>query len=412
MQLMSTQVFIAYVFLMIFGMSAHAQFSQPKVNINQDLSVTLTQKNEYIINQKILVLLTLSTTQPDRAEMILMNSAFSFNHLNAGEQYLLLLLKANIAQYNENHQQVIALLEQAQLRQSNIADKQLTSPLFANLYQVLATSLAATQNYEKAYQVKKIFVDEYDDYGDAERERIVKQLTKKYEIKHKIETNKLLDNQNKLKAIHLDDVERKQAIQQRNIILILCSLVIILLLFFRQLKVRQKLILLTKTDSLTGLINRSSLFVKGQELLKISTEQRLELSTLLFSIDGFKKINEKLGRHHGDLVLAKVAELVSETMRARDVFARLNGEEFVAILPSTDIDKAKAIAMRVIEKVLLYDFKDLSLEKNITLSIGVVSQHDTKAVFDDLLHAADIAMQQASDAGGNQMVRYSAIIKV
>jgi diguanylate cyclase (GGDEF)-like protein len=409
---MNACISILSVCLIIFCLSAYAQTSQSNVNINQSLSATLAQKNEYIINKKILTLLSLSTEQPDKAEEALLKYSSFFNHLNAGEQYLLLLTKANIAQHHENHQQVITLLEQAKSHQSSIANKQLTSPLFANLYQVLATSLAATQNYEKAYQVKKIFIDEYNDYGDAERERIVKQLTKKYELKHKIETNKLLDNQNKLKAIRLDDVEEKQAVQLRNIVLILCSIVIILLLFFRQLKVRKKLILLTKTDSLTGLINRKSLFFKGQELLKNSTEQGLELSVLLFSIDGFKDVNEKFGRHHGDLVLAKIAQLVSETMRSRDIFARLNGEEFVAILPSTDIDEAKAIATRVLEKVLLYDFNELSVNKNITLSIGVANKHDTKAVFDDLLHAADIAMQQASLAGGNQMVRYSAIIKV
>jgi diguanylate cyclase (GGDEF)-like protein len=373
--------------------------------------VTLGQAIEYTINPKVLFLLALSTENPNKAEVMLVKSSFEFNQINTGEQYLLLLSKANIAQYHKQHQQVITLLEQAQLLQGTIAQKQVNSPLFTNLYKILATSLAATKNYEKAYQVKKLFVDGYNNYRDAQRDDVVRQLTEKYEITHKIETNELLDNQNKLKALRLNDVEKQQIIQQRNMILISCTILVFILLFLRQLKVRKALLLITKTDHLTGLINRTTLFVKGEELIKISAEQQLELSVFLFDIDRFKHINDSFGHPIGDLVLAKVAELVSETMRSRDYFARLGGEEFVAILPNTDIDKAKAIAMRVMEKVALYDFSNLGLTSHLTLSLGVANNHDTKAMFDDLLHAADLAMYQAKAQGRNQMVSYRTIVK-
>lgn len=387
-------------------------FCLPSVaQINKNLMTTLEQIIEFTIDPEVLSLLTSSTENPKKAEIMLVNSSLAFNQRNIGEQYLLLLSKANIAQYHKQHQQVITLLERAQLLQDKIAKKQVNSPLFANLYQVLATSLAATKNYKKAYQVKKSFVDGYNDYSDAQRDDIVKQLTEKYEITHKIETNKLLDNQNQLKALRLDDVEKEQMIQQRNIILILCTILVFIPLFLRQLKVRKALLLITQTDHLTGLINRTALFVKGEELIKTSTEQQLELSVFLFDIDHFKHINDSFGHPVGDLVLAKVAQLVSETMRARDYFARLGGEEFVAILPDTDIDKAKAIAVRVMEKVALYDFSNLGLDSNLTLSLGVANNHDTKLMFDDLLHAADLAMYQAKAQGRNQMVSYSTIVK-
>lgn len=401
---MNIRVTFALLFAMTFCLVSFAQTSK-------NLSIKLDQKIEYDINKQTLTLLFLSTEKIEEAEALLADSLSLFSDLNIGEQYLFLLSKANIAQYYQQHHQVITLLEQAQRLQSNIAKRQLDSPLFANLYQVLATSLAATRNYEQAYQIQKSFIDDYNDYGDAQRDRIVKELTKKYEITHKIEINKLLDNQNKLKALRLDDVEKQQVIQQRNFILILCTIVVFILLFLRQLKVRKKLILLTKTDSLTGLTNRSALFAKGQELIDISSQQQLDLSVLLFNIHDFKCMNDSFGRHIGDLVLAKVAQLVSETMRSRDVFARLNGEEFVAVLPSTDIGEAKAIAMRVIEKISNYDFRTLGLDNNITLNIGVANNHDTTAVFDDLLHAADLAMYQARSQGENQMVSYSALVK-
>lgn len=405
---MNSRLIIIQLFVAIFCLPS---FAQTNALTNQNQLVTLDQATEYAIKSKILTLLTLSVENPQKTETVLAKSPAELINLNIGEQYLFLLLKANLAQYHNQHQQVINLLEEAQLLQEKIAKKQLVSPLFANLYQVLATSLAATKNYQQAYQVKKVFIDDYNDYGDAQRDRIVKRLTKKHEITHKIETNKLLDYQNKLKALRLDDVEKQQVIQQRNFILILCTIVVFILLFLRQLKVRKKLILLTKTDRLTGLINRAALFVRGVELIETSTQQRLELSVLLFDIDDFKRINDNFSHRVGDLVLTKVAQLVSETMRSRDVFARIGGNEFVAILPSTDIDKAKAIAVRVIEKITQYDFSELGLDNNITISMGVANNNDTKALFDDLLYAADLALHQARAQGPNQMVSYSTTVK-
>jgi diguanylate cyclase (GGDEF)-like protein len=405
---MNSRLIIIQLFVAIFCLPS---FAQTNALTNQNQLVTLNQATEYAIKSKILTLLTLSVENPQKTETVLAKSPAELINLNIGEQYLFLLLKANLAQYHNQHQQVINLLEEAQLLQDKIAKKQLVSPLFANLYQVLATSLAATKNYQKAYQVKKVFIDDYNDYGDAQRDRIVKRLTKKHEITHKIETNKLLDYQNKLKALRLDDVEKQQVIQQRNFILILCTIVVFILLFLRQLKVRKKLILLTKTDRLTGLINRAALFVRGVELIETSTQQQLELSVLLFDIDDFKRINDNFSHRVGDLVLTKVAQLVSETMRSRDVFARIGGNEFVAILPSTDIDKAKAIAVRVIEKITHYDFSELGLDNNITISMGVANNNDTKVLFDDLLYAADLALHQARAQGPNQMVSYSTTVK-
>lgn len=169
--------------------------------------------------------------------------------------------------------------------------------------------------------------------------------------------------------------------------------------------------LLAETDSLTALLNRAALFKKGQKLVKTAKEEQLELSVLLFDIDNFKLINDDYGHSVGDLVLKKIAQLVSETMRSRDVFARLGGEEFVAILPSSDLSHAKAIAVRVLEKVSHYNFSELGVDRNVTLSLGVANIKDTDTEFDDILHAADLAMYQAKAQGRNQIVSYESIVK-
>lgn len=372
-------------------------------------STALTSVSEYSLSANIVALAEASTKASTKTRSLLQKVENDGTTFNYAEQYLILLAKATIKQDGQQHQAVISLIEQAKSLRKYIVEKQLNSPFFSHANLILANSYAAIKDYNNAYQAKKAFVDEYNDYSDAKRENTVKELTKKYEIAHKKETNTLLDNQNKLKEIHIVDVNQQQIDQQRNFILIFCTILVFIILFLRQLKVRSKLLLLAETDSLTGLLNRTSLFQKGAELVRISSQNQQPLSVLLFDIDNFKQINDEFGHHIGDLVLNKIAELVSETMRYRDVFARLGGEEFVAILPNTDIDKAKAIAVRVIEKITQYRFDAQGVDYHITISIGVANLKDTNAVFDDIIHVADLAMYQAKSQGQNQMVSYESI---
>jgi len=385
-------------------------YSYPLVAADEKAeSTAITNVSEYNLSANIVALAEASTKASSKTRRLLQEIDLDEAAFNYAEQYLILLAKATIKQDEQQHQAVISLIEQAKSLRKYIVEKQLNSPFFSHANLILANSYAALKDYNNAYQAKKAFVDEYNDYSDAKRENTVKELTKKYEIAHKKETNTLLDNQNKLKELQIVDVNQQQREQQRNFILIFCTILLFILLLLRQLKVRNKLLLLAKTDSLTGLLNRTALFHKGAELVQSSSQNQQPLSVLIFDIDNFKQINDELGHHVGDLVLKKISELVTETMRYRDVFARLGGEEFVAILPNTDIAKAKAIAVRVIEKITQYRFDAQGVNYSITISIGVASLKDTDAVFDDIIHAADLAMYQAKAQGQNQMVSYESI---
>lgn len=377
----------------------------------KDENKALPKVNEFTLRDDIVALVELSISAPSKAHALEQRLMVDASTLNAAEQYLILLAKANIKQHKQQHQDVILLIEDAKLLSKYIAEKQLDLPLFSHSYLVLASSYVAIKDYDNAYQNKKAFVDSYNDYSDTERENTVNKLTQKYEVAHKIEANKLLANQNKLKELRISDVHRLQQDLQHKFMLIIGTILLFALLFLRQLKVRRKLLLLSKTDSLTGLLNRAALLQEGQELVHIYSQQKFELSVLLFDIDYFKSINDEFGHHVGDLALKKIARLVNETMRARDTFARLGGEEFVVILPHTDLAKAKAIAVRVMEKIAQYDFSELGANRSITLSIGVANIKDTDTEFDDILHAADLAMYQAKAQGRNQMVSYESIAK-
>jgi diguanylate cyclase (GGDEF)-like protein len=385
---------------------ANILFNISLAESHESTGKVVVKEIQFNLSNNIVELVEESISDPKNASVLLQKIKVNNQLFNYAEQYLLLLTSANVKQYEQQHTDVIHLLEEAKLLTKYIAQEQLALPMFLNVYLVLAHSYEAIKDYEKAYQNKQFFVDEYNNYRDAQRENNLIDLTEKYEVSHKIEENKLLDNQNKLKGLRIDDVHQQQIYQQRKFIVIFGTILLFILLFVRQLKVRKKLLLLSKIDSLTGLLNRAELFKKGNALLQEAQEKHFEISVLLFDIDHFKLVNDQFGHGVGDLVLKKIASLVNETMRARDVFARLGGEEFVSVLPKTDIDQAKGIAVRVLEKIAHYNFSELGVDRSITLSIGVANVQDTNAKFDDIIHAADIAMYQAKAQGRNQMVSY------
>ncbi|MDO6486701.1 GGDEF domain-containing protein [Colwellia sp. 6_MG-2023] len=366
---------------------------------------------EFKLRKDIVDLAEQSVPLPENVSALLNDISILNSAVNYAEQYLILLIKAKVKQQAQQHNEAILLIEQAKLLSKYITKEQLIRPLFANAYLVLADSYAEVKDYDNAYKNKKIFVDKYNEYRDKTRQKNIEKLTENSEVAQKISENKLLANQNKLKELRIADVHAQQEDQQRRFLFIFCAILLFILLLLRKLKVRKKLLVLAKTDSLTGLLNRTELFNQGHKLVQDTKEQGLELSVLLLDIDHFKLINDKYGHSVGDLVLEKIASLVSETMRARDVFSRLGGEEFVSLLPNTNLDHAKAIAMRVIEKIAQYNFNELGVNENITVSIGVANLKDTNPEFDDILHAADLAMYQAKAEGRNQMVSYEAIVR-
>lgn len=273
----------------------------------------------------------------------------------------------------------------------------------------LAEQYAVESKFELAYLEKKAYIKKYRLYREVNRKGMIATLTKTYDIDEKNTLNESIKSKNELKLIRVTEIKEQQQEQQEHFIWIIAVALVFILLFFKQLKVRQKLIKLARVDVLTGLANRNTLFEHGQQLVKKYLNDPFDLSVLLIDLDYFKRINDDYGHQVGDQVLLTVAKLIDETMRSRDVIARLGGEEFVALLPFADENKAKAIAVRINEKIAQYDFSDSGVKGNITLSIGVASMKEKDSSFDDILHCADLAMYQAKRQGRNKVISYQNI---
>ena len=379
-------------------------FASNMVALAQEAPQSIELSQAYAIDKRLTVLLALKESNPERIAKQLPPISQESGNFNAAEKYLLLLLEAIVSAHNNNFEQAINLINRAHEFDKDISKKQLNTPLFSQSYLELAKYYVALKNYEQAYIAKKAYFSSMQNFTWDEHDKKVELLNKKYKTENKIQQNEVLVNQSKLKKLELKESVQNQNLQQINTFLIIVTIGIFLFICFRQLKLRKKLIKQAKTDDLTQLPNRRFLFEEGKELATIFIEENLNFSLIVVDVDDFKQINDNYGHEVGDKTLQQIAILGNEVMRSRDVFVRLGGEEFVAMLPDTTLDEIKAVSERLREKVAEYDFSQVGIIESLSVSIGVAINKQEITHFEELLHNADLAMYQAKSHGKNQVV--------
>jgi diguanylate cyclase (GGDEF)-like protein len=151
-------------------------------------------------------------------------------------------------------------------------------------------------------------------------------------------------------------------------------------------------------DTLTGLPNRALLRDRTDQAVLSCHRTGRHVTLMLLDLDRFKEINDTLGHHHGDSVLARIGERLQHVLRDGDTVARLGGDEFAVLIP--DLPSSGA-ALHVGEKILAaldepFDVDGVSL--TVGASIGIAHAPEHGDGFDELLQHADVAMYGAKAA--------------
>jgi diguanylate cyclase (GGDEF)-like protein len=186
---------------------------------------------------------------------------------------------------------------------------------------------------------------------------------------------------------------------------------------YRLVESEQRLHRMAYFDSLTELPNRQFFKEHLQHMIALAKRQKLKLGVLFLDLDGFKRINDTLGHHLGDLVLQATGERLRENIRTSDTLthtvtaqgnlsiARLGGDEFTVLLSMIKRNEdAATVAERIrinLAKSLVFDDHELYT----TASIGIAIYPDDGETAEELLRNADLAMYYAKRDGGN-MYRY------
>ncbi|WP_428738997.1 diguanylate cyclase [Sulfurimonas sp.] len=155
---------------------------------------------------------------------------------------------------------------------------------------------------------------------------------------------------------------------------------------------------LTITDTLTGIGNRRFYNLKIEENISTAKRYKFPLSLIIMDIDYFKQVNDKYGHGVGDNVLVEYSQLISSMIRGADVFCRIGGEEFVLIVPHTDLKNATLFAEKIRKKV-----SEAKIVLPITFSFGV-TEYILGEDADHILTRADEALYIAKQNGRDQVV--------
>lgn len=159
-----------------------------------------------------------------------------------------------------------------------------------------------------------------------------------------------------------------------------------------------------RRDVLTEALTRRAMEEVAADELARSRRHSLPLSLLLLDIDHFKLVNDQYGHAAGDAALRQFAAAVRRCLRREDVFGRLGGEEFCALLPNTAVGGAAQLAERIRQSVANLAVEAGGHRLSLKVSIGVASLGDQGGNWDELVNQADRAMYAAKRAGRNRVI--------
>jgi two-component system, cell cycle response regulator len=164
------------------------------------------------------------------------------------------------------------------------------------------------------------------------------------------------------------------------------------------------------TDALTGLYNRRYMETHLSHLVEHSINRGKPLSALAIDVDFFKPVNDTHGHDVGDKVLQELATRIRENIRNVDMACRVGGEEFIIILPATELHLAQKIAERIRRAIATKPFSAgaISGTLNITVSVGLSTLAGADDKVDEFLKRADQALYRAKREGRNRVTHVAA----
>ena len=158
-------------------------------------------------------------------------------------------------------------------------------------------------------------------------------------------------------------------------------------------------------DGLTGLYNHRHFLAVLDKEVERATRYKRPFSLILFDLDHFKQVNDTHGHVRGDIVLKAISALVQKKVRLSDVVARYGGEEYVVVLPETDIQGAVKLAERLRRDVEKAVIAARNITIRVTISLGITAYTPGTIIKSnaDVIDAADKALYHSKNTGRNKL---------
>lgn len=163
-------------------------------------------------------------------------------------------------------------------------------------------------------------------------------------------------------------------------------------------------------DTLTRVYNRRGFFELAQKKVDFARSHNRSLTALMVDVDHFKRVNDTYGHAAGDYVLQRIAEECKNAIRDQDLMGRYGGEEFIILLPDSNLDTAEMIAERLLKRIAGMVVKTERHSISVTVSIGIAAFNPQWESLDTLFECADKALYTAKKRGRNSVVVWDPLV--
>jgi len=161
--------------------------------------------------------------------------------------------------------------------------------------------------------------------------------------------------------------------------------------------------LASRVDGMTGLANRRDIMEKIDREATRSQRHRHPFTIMLINVDDFKKVNDTHGYNSGDDVLVELARVLRSCVRNEDICARWGGDEFLFLLPETNVESSLPVANKVLEAINMTEFKANKPGIHVTVSIGVCEHEPAQSVHETISRVHQ-ALLNAKRGGKNRSI--------
>jgi diguanylate cyclase (GGDEF)-like protein len=169
---------------------------------------------------------------------------------------------------------------------------------------------------------------------------------------------------------------------------------------------RRRIVVLSQTDELTGLMNMRAFSTLLDREITTARRYLQPFTLMMIDVDRLKKVNDRFGHVAGTQLLRAVAAAISDCVRSADVLARYGGDEFVILMPHTRSEAARIAAERIRSAIHGSSFNMNDWRITASVSIGIAAFPESTGAPEDVLEKADVALYQSKQAGRDRVTVY------
>ena len=265
------------------------------------------------------------------------------------------------------------------------------------LYKLESQIFAELSQWQQAYLSLEHFNRLHNELDIKRQTYRTTEMQTRFNTKQVETENLLLLETQKIRDNELLILQQNRYLQFTVIFLAIIAIIIISFLAYKQAQKSKLLSVLALTDHLTQLANRRHTYAVGEQSFSKNHDV---MALILFDADHFKRINDNFGHDVGDKALTLLANISSSLMRKSDLVGRVGGEEFLVILPHTNLEQATEIAERLVDSIAMTDLSDIAQKLTMTISAGVAAREQDRS-FSELLQRADKGLYLAKSSGRN-----------